>query len=97
MHHFNVWTKSLPGEIPAHNKLVASISFQNGPRHEAGRNGISTEAVLTCIELYLEHVTKEFPSREGALCLTKVQEARLWAAERARSRARRGVLGKSKA
>lgn len=76
---------------------VAVINFQNGPRKQKGVNGVTTEALLTCVELYLEHVNKPpLNSRESSIVYTHVQNARLWAAERARSRQAAGTLGTMK-
>ena len=77
--------------------LVGEIQFQHGPRFEPGSKGGITEAVLYAI---LRHRLGGFQSgpfscRENAIQLTKIEEAHHWSEARARSRAKRGVLGKN--
>jgi len=53
--------------------------------------------VETLIDLSLERLRElnsEFSSRENAIAITKLQEARMWLDERTRDRVERGVEGK---
>ena len=75
--------------------LVGFIQFQKGPSHSSGSTrGVTTDAPLAM----LIHILKGFQSgtfnsREGALMLTKLEEAAMWSKARAEDRAARGVLG----
>ena len=93
-HHFK-----FERHVPEGLNLAGFIQFQKGPRNEAGSTpGVTTDAVL----VMLIHVLKGFndtplKSRETALMITHLEEALHWSQARARERARRGVLGKTKA
>jgi len=75
------------------------LEFQKGPRNvEGSRPGLITDAILAAlIEIMAGFQAGPFKSREGALVLTKLEEAALWSHKRARDRAARGVLGHNKA
>ena len=75
------------------------VQFQKGPRHEDGSTpGITTETLLVVlIEMLRGFQDGPYGSREGALTLTKLEEALLWSRVRATERAGRGVLGHNKA
>ncbi len=81
---------------PHGSDVVADIVFQHGPRNEPGSTPGITDAVLLAIvvDRLKAFQAGPFPSREGALVLTKVQEALHWLRHRADERAARGVLGK---
>lgn len=92
-----------PGPGGAHHVYVATVGdvevfrlqMQKGPRNEPGSTpGMSTEAVIAVLEDILKDFQAgPFPSREGALTLTHLQQARMWCRERADERARRNALG----
>jgi hypothetical protein len=75
--------------------LVSRIVFQKGPRNELDSTpGVTHQAVLAVLCDALADFQKgPFPSREGAIALTKMQEAMHWFRARADERAARGVLG----
>lgn len=70
------------------------IKFQDGPIGENGENGCQIEDVIDVLVQRLEGFQSgEFRSRENALAITKLEEARLWLNERTRKRVARGVEG----
>ena len=73
-----------------------TVQFQHGPRNEPGSTPGCTDAALLAvvIDRYEGFQAGPFASREGALVLTKLQEALHWMKARADARAARGVLGK---
>ena len=78
---------------------VNSISFtiQNGPIKEHGVNGCQVDTIIEAAKLVIEGLNKNFPSRENACAITKLDEALMWLRERTRLRIERGVEGQSKA
>lgn len=78
---------------------VGFFQMQHGPRNgEGSRPGLSTDAIFAAlIDILIGFQSGPFKSREGALVLTKLEEAALWSNKRARDRAARGVLGHNKA
>ena len=88
-HHYTVTTST--------GKVVATIQFQHGPRHEDGSLTGCTDQVLLAIVADRHRCFQAGPysCRENALVLTKVQESLHWLRHRADERAQRGVLGKN--
>lgn len=78
---------------------VGFLEFQKGPRNvEGSRPGLISDAVYAALISIMEGFQSgPYKSREGALVLTKLEEAALWSHKRARDRAARGVLGHNKA
>jgi hypothetical protein len=76
-------------------ETIATIQFQKGPRNVEGSLPGATEAALYAILIdRLDGFQRgPYPSKEGAMQLTKLQECKMWARERADERAKRGVLG----
>lgn len=74
---------------------VGRLQFQKGPRDEAGSTpGVLSVAVLaSLIDIHRDFQAGPYPSREGTLALTKMQEALHWLKARADERAARAVLG----
>jgi hypothetical protein len=79
-------------------KTVGELQFQRGARNEEGSTpGLTTAAVIAAlIDQMRGFQTGAFPSSEGALVITKLEEAAHWLRARADNRARRGVLGVDK-
>lgn len=73
------------------------LQFQCGPRDEPGSTpGLTSAAVVALLIDHLQEFQDgEFPSRETALAITKLQEALFWMRHRADLRAARGVLGRA--
>lgn len=79
--------------------LVGFLQFQKGPRNVEGSiPGLISDAVYASLIHILQGFQDgPYKSREGALVLTKLEEAALWSRARAMNRAARGVLGFNKA
>lgn len=94
-HAYAITTPNQPLKQELANPSVnCQIDFQNGPIQEAGVNGISNEALLAIVEdRLLGFQSGNFPCRENALALTKLQEATMWLHKRTRRRMARGVEG----
>jgi hypothetical protein len=90
-HHLYVFTMEDGTE-------VGRFQFQKGPRKEPGSTpGVTHQAILAALCDALSDFQKgPYPSREGAIALTKMQEAMFWFRARADERAARGVLGFTK-
>lgn len=78
---------------------VNSISFtlQNGPVRENGVNGCQVDTMIEAAKMIIEKLNKNYPCRENALAITKLDEALMWLRERTRNRTKRGVEGTNKA
>lgn len=78
---------------------VNSISFnlQNGPIKEAGVNGCQVDTMIEAAKIILEKLNQQFPCRENASAITKLDEALMWLEKRKKDREKRGVEGLSKA
>lgn len=86
---FHRQTPTLPDQV--------LISFQNGPVREVGVNGITDAQLLAVlIDRLRGFQSGDCPSRENALALTKLEEAKHWIHERTTKRLRRGVEGTSR-
>ncbi len=74
----------------------ANIHFQEGALTEGvGFNGVFSIALLAVIVDHLKSFQDgPFATREGAIAITKLEEATHWLCARADERAARGVLGK---
>lgn len=75
---------------------VARVQFQRGPRDQEGSiAGVTHAAMIALLLMPLRQFQKgEFPSRETAMIITKLEEALDIVHRRTRERASRGVLGK---
>jgi hypothetical protein len=77
---------------------VNSISFtiQKGPVKEHGVNGCQVDTLIHAAKAILEGLNKNFPSRENACAITKLDEAIHWLEARTKDRTNRQVEGTSK-
>ncbi len=76
------------------NKITFTI--QDGPIKEFGINGIQvTDMLEYCKELF-KSLNKDFPCRENALTITKIEEAIHWQDARTKDRKSRKVEGYNK-
>ncbi|WP_413491290.1 hypothetical protein [Brochothrix thermosphacta] len=73
------------------------VKWQEGPIKEVGVNGVQVNDVLEVAKNRLVELNKEFPSRENAMSITKIDEAIIWQDKRTKDREARGVEGTSKA
>ncbi len=72
------------------------VKFQKGPLEETNLNGCFIEDLIAiCIDRLQGFQSGDFPCRENALALTKLQEALHWLNHRTNERETRGVEGKS--
>jgi hypothetical protein len=79
-----------------HDVHSLSFTLQKGPVKEVGVNGCQVDTVIEAAKLMLEGLNKQFPCRENALAITKLDEALHWLAARTVNREKRGVEGQSK-
>lgn len=76
---------------------VNSLSFtiQNGPIKEVGVNGCQVDTIIEAAKLIIEGLNKNFPCRENAMVITKLDEALMWSQKRKLDREKRNVEGTS--
>lgn len=73
-----------------------SFKIQNGPIKENGVNGCQVDTLIEAAKLIIEGLNKQFPCRENALVITKLDEALLWLMKRKLDREKRNVEGENK-
>ena len=71
------------------------LQFQEGPIKETGVNGAQAPDVLNAIVEYLREASRNSPTQETSIAITKIEEAVLWLDKRTRDREARGVEGTS--
>ena len=74
-----------------------NIKWQQGPVKEVGENGVQIVDVLKVCRNRLAGLNADFPCRENAVTLTKLDEAIMWQDKRTADRIARGVEGENKA
>lgn len=79
-----------------HDVNMISFRVQNGPIKENGVNGCQVDTIIEAAKLIIEGLNKNFPCRENALVITKLDEALLWSMKRKLDREKRGVEGLNK-
>jgi hypothetical protein len=78
----------------AHDIILGSIHFQEGPLKESGLNGVFNEDLIGIVIDRLEHFqNSDFSCRENAVAITKLEEALMWLRKRTLNRQKRNVLG----
>jgi len=83
-------------QITAPGTPVVMLKFQQGAMNESALNGITNEALLAVVIDRLRGFQQgQFPSRENAIALTRIEEALMWLHRRTVDRTRRGVEGRS--
>lgn len=80
-----------------HDVNSLSFNIQNGPIKEKGVNGCQVDTVIEAAKLMIEGLNKQFPCRENAVAITKLDEALMWLEKRRKDREKRGVEGTSRA
>jgi hypothetical protein len=80
-----------------HDVNMISFRIQKGPIKEYGVNGCQVDTVIHAAKAMLDGLNKQFPCRENALAITKLEEALHWLAARKANREARGVEGTSQA
>lgn len=79
------------------DKNSLSFTLQNGPVKEVGVNGCQVDTIIQAAKTMLEGLNRQFPCRENALAVTKLEESLMWLEARTKNRQARGVEGTSKA
>ena len=80
-----------------HDVNSLSFTLQNGPVKDHGVNGCQVDTVIEAAKLIIEGLNANFPCRENAMAITKLDEALLWLMKRKMDRESRGVEGHNKA
>ena len=70
------------------------ITWQDGTIREVGRNGVQVAEALEVVLNQLKGYQDQFPCKENAMSITKIEEAILWQEKRTSDRIKRGVEGK---
>ena len=70
------------------------ITWQDGTIREVGRNGVQVAEALEVVLNQLKGYQDQFPCKENAMSITKIEEAILWQEKRTMDRIKRGVEGK---
>ena len=78
-----------------HDVNSLSFTIQNGPVKEQGINGCQVDTIIEAAKLIIEGLNKNFPCRENAMAITKLDEALMWLEKRTKDRENRNVEGKS--
>jgi len=93
-HEYNVRAVSPDGEDGP--EPFAVVHLQNGAIKESGVNGAHHEDLLAIVIHRLRAFQSgEYPCRENALAITKIEEAMHWLRHRTNDRNQRGVEGTS--
>lgn len=79
------------------DKNSISFTIQNGPIREVGLNGCQVDTIIETAKIIIEGLNKNFPCRENAVAITKLDEALMWLDKRKKAREKRNVEGLSKA
>ncbi|MBC1307907.1 hypothetical protein HB809_09350 [Listeria booriae] len=69
------------------------VKWQEGTVLDAGVNGAQVNDVLELALERLRELNKQFPCRENAVTITKLEEAIMWQDKRTNDRIDRGVEG----
>lgn len=80
-----------------HDVNSLSFTLQNGPVKEVGVNGCQVDTIIEAAKLIVEGLNKQFPCRENAMIITKLDEALMWSLKRKLDRENRNVEGIGKA
>ncbi len=78
------------------NNFELNVKIQQGPIQEEGVNGCQIDDVIVFARGFINLLNKEFPCRENALVITKLEEAEMWLKRRKEDREKRGVEGFNK-
>jgi hypothetical protein len=72
---------------------VVSFTIQSDPVKEVGVNGVQVTDMLEYVKCLFQSLNDNFPCRENALTITKIEEAIHWQDARTNDRLKRGVEG----
>lgn len=88
------FSKDRPIFIHSETNQLAFL-IQKGPIKENGVNGCQVDTIIETAKLIVEGLNKQFPCRENAMVITKLDEALMWSAKRKTDREARQVEGTS--
>lgn len=97
-HHYS-FVNSLghqDGEPKYDNDSGQSIQFVQKNLDGSMTPGVQSEQLLIALIDRHKKLNNKFPSREGALAITKMEEALHWLEARVKERVERGVMGELK-
>ena len=69
------------------------VDFQKGPVQENGVNGVTNESLLAILIHRTKELNNQYPCRENAIAITKMEEALMWFDKRTADRIERNVEG----
>jgi hypothetical protein len=78
------------------DKNSLSFTLQDGPVRESGVNGCQVNEVIEAAKIIIEGLNDNFPCRENAVAITKLDEAIMWLDKRTKDREARKVEGLNK-
>jgi len=78
------------------DKGMISFKIQDGPVREVGVNGCQVDTIIEAAKIMIEGLNVNYPCRENAVAITKLEEALMWLNKRTKDRESRGVEGLSK-
>lgn len=78
-----------------HDKNSISFTLQDGPIKEFGKNGCQVTDIIAITKIIIEKLNEQFPCRENAMTITKLDEALMWQDKRTNDRIKRQVEGTS--
>lgn len=78
-----------------HDVNSLSFTLQNGPVKVHGVNGCQVSEVIAAAKKIIEGLNTDFPCRENAMTITKLDEALMWQEKRTKDREERGVEGRN--
>ena len=97
VHRVN-WASSGDRHIEINDQDNAiTFKIQNGPVKENGVNGCQVDEIIATAKKIIEGLNVQFPCRENAAVITKLDEALLWSMKRKIDREARGVEGLNQA
>lgn len=70
--------------------------IQLGARNEVGWNGCQIDEIIEFAKDFIVGLNGEYPCRENAIAITKLEEALMWLYKRKQDRENRGVEGYNK-
>jgi len=77
-------------------KSTIEFKIQDGPIKEVGVNGTQIDEIGKAWLEIIKSFQHQFPCRENAITITKIEEALMWQESRTKNRQKRGVEGLNK-
>lgn len=85
--------KAVDGFWDANGSKCVLVKWQEGTVQEVGVNGAQVRDVVAVALERLQELNRQFPCRENAVTITKLEEAIMWQNKRTYDRIKRGVEG----